>query len=140
MTQFSQIKNRIHVYVIPLLVTLLTFLVVSYYTSKQDIAVIQNTVINSKQNQEQILKSQEEVLIVARESRTFSMENNKILIQKADREDVLNIQQRLILIEKKVDKIYLQYTKDGWTFQNNDSNYYFNIYTKQNNSNVFAKK
>lgn len=102
----TSIKQKIHWFILPLLITLLTWMVITIYSISASVQVIQKGSDYDKEQHQSFSSKQDQILNTAEEARTFSLENNTILTQKADRSDIENIRTRLNSIESKVDKIY----------------------------------
>lgn len=120
----SSLTKKIHWLVLPLLVSLLSYIVVMIYTIDGNMKVMQ------KESQERA-NLQEKIYETSREARTFAIENNGILTQKAEKSDVEKIDFRLTKIENTVDKIwrksnytqiYIPYKDSSfvWNATNND--------------------
>lgn len=107
-TTIDKYRGKILWFILPFVITLITWMIVSLYSLTTSVAVL------SEHNYEQQSKDasnkyvQEKILQVAQESRKFSMENNNILVTKADKTDFDRLNVRLCQIEDKVNKIYIQ--------------------------------
>jgi hypothetical protein len=82
----------------------------------------------SKENQTRMIATQEKIYNTANEARSFSLQNNNILSNKADKLDLDRLDQRLYQIEIKVNKIYI---RKGITFSDNviDTTYNYGHFT-----------
>lgn len=121
-------KDKILWFVLPLLIGLLTWLVITVYSINTSVAIIQKGESFSKENQVAMIATQEKIYNTANEARSFSLQNNNILSNKADKLDLDRLDQRLYQIEIKVNKIYI---RKGITFSDNviDTTYNYGHFT-----------
>ena len=107
------ITKKIHWFVIPLLISFLTWVTVMIYSVDTNVKVIQ------KESSERA-NMQEKIYETSREARTFAIENNSILVQKAEKSDLEKIDFRLTKIETRVNQIW---NKSNYGYNNDNVPY-----------------
>jgi hypothetical protein len=121
-------KDKLFWFTVPFLIGLFTWIVVTIYAISSSVSIIQKGEMYSKENQTRMIATQEKIYNTANEARSFSLQNNNILTNKADKVDLDRLDQRLYQIEIKVNKIYI---RKGITFSDNviDTTYNYGHFT-----------